>query len=178
MAVYIAHSCALLIAAIAAVTDWRTGHIPNWLTLPPIVVAPIAWGVSYGLAPALESLLGILICGLVPYLLFRKGAMAGGDVKLFAALGGLTGIFVGVEAQFFSFLAAAILALGQLAWKGLLFKTLANAGRIAFNPLLPEKYRRAVSTENLNEFRLGAAIFTGTIVALALRHPTLWMAGT
>ena len=175
MAVYIAHSVALLITAIAAVTDWRTGHIPNWLTLPPIVIAPIAWGVTYGIAPALESILGILICGLVPYLLFRKGAMAGGDVKLFAALGALTGIFVGVEAQFFSFFAATILALGALAWRGLLFKTLANAARIALNPLLPEKHRREVSTENLNEFRLGASIFAGTLAALALHHPTLWM---
>jgi len=27
-------SLALAIAAVAAVTDARTGHIPNWLTLP------------------------------------------------------------------------------------------------------------------------------------------------
>lgn len=175
MAVYIAHSCALLITAISAVTDWRTGHIPNWVTLPAIVLAPFGWFFAFGISQGLESVLGILVCGLVPYFLFRKGAMAGGDVKLFAAIGGLTGIFVGIEAQFFSFIAAAVLALGALAWRGLLFRTLANAARIAFNPLLPEKKRKEVSKENLNEFRLGTSIFVGTVIALAFRHPALWM---
>ena len=38
----IIHGAVLLIAGIAAFTDVRRGEIPNWLTLPIVVLAPIA----------------------------------------------------------------------------------------------------------------------------------------
>ena len=44
----IALCSALVVAAIAAVFDWCTAEIPNWLTLPPIVVAPFAYGQAFG----------------------------------------------------------------------------------------------------------------------------------
>jgi len=177
VAVYIAHAIALGIVSAAAVTDTRTGHIPNWLTLPAIVFGPIIGFIAAGLGGVIEAVLGILVCGLVPYLLFRKGAMAGGDVKLFAAVGGLTGIFIGVEAQFLSFIAAGVLALGGLAWRGKLLGTLANTLRLMINPLIPQSKRTEVDEENLNEFRLGGSIFLGTLLALAFRHQALWTLG-
>ena len=31
---------AIVVAAVGAIYDWRTGHIPNWVTLGPLVAAP------------------------------------------------------------------------------------------------------------------------------------------
>ena len=81
-------SC-VAITAMAAVTDYRTGRIPNWLTLPPLVVGPLLHFVSGGPTGLLGALVAIAVCGLVPYLMFRCGAIGGGDVKLFAAMGAL-----------------------------------------------------------------------------------------
>jgi prepilin peptidase CpaA len=171
----IVHGVAVLITAIAAVTDWRTGHIPNWLTLPPIALAPIVHGVLYGWRGLLASGLGILLCGLVPYFLFRKGAMAGGDVKLFAAVGGIAGVLVGFEAEMFAFIAAAFFSLARLAWHGKLFKTIGNTFFLGLNPILPSKWRREVEPELMSSLRLGGAIFAGTLVAVMKEHPILWM---
>lgn len=172
--VLIAHGLALLVTAIAAVTDWRTGHIPNWLTLPVIAVAPLVHGMLSGVEGFLLSAGGIVVCGAVPYLLFRRDAMAGGDVKLFAAIGAIVGLFVGIEAQFFAIVAAALFALGRLAWEGKLLRTLANSVFLGLNPVLPAKWRREITPELMNRIRLGAPIFVGTSIAVLLRSPLWW----
>ncbi|MCA9581994.1 MAG: prepilin peptidase, partial [Myxococcales bacterium] len=82
---------AIAITAISAVTDTRTGHIPNWITFPPILLAPIGYGLFFGWYGFGQSVLGLLACGVVPYFMFWQGGMGGGDVKLFAALGALLG---------------------------------------------------------------------------------------
>jgi prepilin peptidase CpaA len=172
--VLIAHGLALLIAAIAAVTDFRTGEIPNWLTLPPLVVAPVAYFIIDGLWGAVASIAAIAICGLVPYVLFRRGAAGGGDVKLFAAIGAVAGLAIGIEAQLVTFMAAALISLGRLAWHGKLFKTLSNSAFLGLNPILPQKWRREVAPELMTMVRLGGFAFVGTGVALFLRHPIPW----
>jgi len=172
--VLIAHGLALLIAAIAAVTDWRTGEIPNWLTLPPMVVAPVAYGIMQGIWGAVGAIAAIVVSGLVPYLLFRRGAAGGGDVKLFAAIGAIAGMEVGIEVQLVTFMAAALISLGRLAWHGKLFKTLANSAFLGLNPILPQKWRREVAPELMTMVRLGGFAFVGTFVALYLRHPMPW----
>lgn len=170
----IAQLAGVAVALAAAVTDWRTGHIPNWLTFPPMLAAPLLHGLASGVEGLTLSILGIGVCGLVPFIVFKLGGMAGGDVKLLAALGAVLGPFVGIEAQFISFIVAAIFALGRLAWEGKLLRTLGNTGRLAVNPFLPRKKRRDVPEEMLSQIRLGTAIFVGTLIAVLLRNPLLW----
>ena len=167
----IAHGSALLIAAVAAVTDMRRGEIPNWLTLPPLAAAPVVQWILHGPWAALGALAAILLCGLVPYLLFRRGAAGGGDVKLFAALGGVAGLSVGIEAQLCTFAAAALVSLGRLAWNGRLLATLTSAAWLGLNPILPARWRRHVAPELMTAVRLGGFAFLGTFLALFLRHP-------
>ena len=169
--ILIAYGCAVVVTAIGAFTDIRTGHIPNWLTLPPLVIAPLAYLIVYGVRDMGYSIAGILVCGLVPYLMFRRQAMAGGDVKLFAAVGAIIGFGPGIEAQFISFIVASLYALGRLAWHGKLFRTLANSAYLGLNPVLPKKYRREVTPELMHRIRLGGAIFAGTAIAVFLRMP-------
>ena len=119
---------AVLVAAIAAVFDWRTGRIPNVLTLGTLLLAPVthfvsalaASGVSAGATAAGWSALTSAVTALVPAgLYYGASAIGGGDVKLLAALGavlgggsgGLSGVTLGLEAELNAFLAAAIIFL-------------------------------------------------------------------
>lgn len=170
-------AAAVIVAAIAAWFDWRTGEMPNAITLLPLGAAPIAHGIAAGMHagidPAIQaagySVLGAAVCALVPATLYRAKAIGGGDVKLFAALGALLGTLNGVEAEFYACLAAAIIALGQLAYQGKLFRVLANTFALAANPLLPKDKRREVPPEQLTWARFGPAIFLGT-AATAVLH--------
>ena len=170
----IAQSAVLLISAIAAVTDIRTGSIPNWLTLPPLAAAPVAYLILYGPWGLLGCVVAAVVCGLVPYLLFRRGAAGGGDVKLLAAIGAVAGLDIGVEAQLITFMAAALFSLGRLAWRGKLFHTLYASTFLGLNPILPRRWRREVAPELMTMVRLGGFVLVGTAVALLLRHPVLW----
>ena len=87
---------AVVVALAAAYVDARTGHIPNALTLGPLAVAPLAHALvtavhTHAAALALRSLgfsvLGALLCALLPLAMYRSAGMGGGDVKLFAAVG-------------------------------------------------------------------------------------------
>ena len=160
---------ALALAAGAALSDARTGHIPNGLTLPPLAIAPIAYLILMGPQMAAMSLLGALLCGLVPYLMFRQGAAGGGDVKLLAALGAIGGASFGIETQLFGFALAVFASLLLLAYRGRLLATLGNALFIAINAFLPRRYRREPKSEAMSSIRMGIPFFLGALLAVWLR---------
>jgi prepilin peptidase CpaA len=81
---------ALLAAAmlLAAIGDWRTRTIPNWLNGTIALLAiPFWWSVGLGLWPGVALQIGLAagVFGLFA-IAFRFGAMGGGDVKMAAAL--------------------------------------------------------------------------------------------
>lgn len=168
---------AVVISAIGAATDLRSGEIPNWLTLGPLALAPLVHlgvtaarsGLREGLEAAGFSVLGAVVCALVPYVLFVKGGMFGGDVKLLAALGAICRPLLGIEAEFYAFIAAAVLAMAKMTWDGKLLRVLGNTARLAFNPFLPEAKRRPIENEMMTLMRFGPAIFLG-MLATALIH--------
>lgn len=162
--VTIAASLALFVAATAAFWDWQRGEIPNWLTLPVLLLAPASYGIAFGVEYALHSLAAAFLGGLVPYLLFRRGAMGGGDVKLFGALGAVMGfdLLLGVEIQLAACVAALIVTSASLAWKGALTRTLGNAWAVALGPVLPRRWRREPCDELVAPIRMGAPVFAAT----------------
>ena len=171
-----AMTLALGVATTAALCDWRRGEIPNWLTLPPIVVAPLAYGLAFGIEYALHSLAAALLSALVPYLMFRGGVMGGGDVKVFGALGAITGfdLLVGIEIELGAFVVAMVVACGALAWKGVLLRTLGNALTQALNPLLPVRWRQGPCTALSAPVRMGGAILVATGICTAPYLVAAW----
>lgn len=163
------YALAVLATLIAAVTDTRSGRIPNWLTYPLLVVSPLAWGVCHGLREAVVSLLGLALCGAVPAFFFTRNAMGGGDVKLFAALGALLGPSTGIEVQFFSYTVLTFLLLARMAWEGRLFSTLATSLRAGLNLVLPQRLRRPLEPAMLTSMRMGVAICAATLLSLLLK---------
>jgi prepilin peptidase CpaA len=76
--------------AVAAVIDARQRRIPNWLTFGLMaaglcraaLISPSAFG---------HSMLGILVGGAIPLVLYAMSAVGAGDVKLLAAIGAWVG---------------------------------------------------------------------------------------
>jgi len=164
------------VTAVAAGYDLKTGHIPNWITLGPMALGPVAWfamgaaegGFRVGLESAGFSILGALACALMPLILYQAGAMGGGDVKLLVAVGALCRALIGVEMEFYAFIAAALFAPARLAWEGKLFKTLGNTLVLVSNPFLPKAKRREIPKETMTWLRFAPAIFAGALVAAIL----------
>ena len=158
----------ILVAAAAAASDARTGTIPNGLTLPPLLAALILYAALQGAGGLIYSLAGALICGAIPYFMFRAGSMGGGDVKLLAALGALGGPSLGLEVELIGMTFAAVYALFVLARRGKLGKTLTSSMWLAINTFLPERMRRRIPAAEMMPLRLGVPLFLGTIAGVAV----------
>ena len=171
--VAIQHITAVGVTGVAAYTDVRGGKIPNWLTYPLILAGPALFWVAYGQPGLWDSLLGFLACGIVPFAMWRSHAdgMGGGEVKLLAGLGALTGVFVGIEIEFYAMAAGCVGAIVILARQRQLLPALGNLFFMVFNRLMPKKRRRDVSTELKHKIRIGPYILVGTLIAVALQHP-------
>jgi prepilin peptidase CpaA len=164
-------AAAVLACVVAAITDVRSGRIPNWLTVPLAVAGLVLRLVLGGPGGAFEGLVGLVLVGAIPWLLYRgtRGAgIGGGDVKLFAALGALLGTSAGLELQLLSFLLLAVFAVVRLAFLGRLLGVLGNCLRLLLGPALPARWRRPVAPEALTEMRMGPAILAAALsVAVA-----------
>lgn len=167
------YALAVAIALTGAITDYRTGLIPNWLTLPPIVVAPFAYGLLRGWDGFFETVVAIIVAGLMPWVMNRAGGMAGGDLKMFVALGAIVGSTMAIETQLFGLTIASIYAAGRLVWDGHLLQTLANTFFLFVGPVLPARFRRRVPEDRMQVMRLGGAIFAGLLLSVVGRCRSL-----
>lgn len=98
----------------AAVIDWRTMRIPNWLT-----VGGMAWGLLYhatrdtSVATGLLTSAGGLGTGFALLLpLYALRVMGAGDVKLMAAVGAVLGLPGVLHAVLWSFIVGGVAAIG------------------------------------------------------------------
>lgn len=115
---------ALLIVC-AAYFDIRYHRLPNWLTVSGMVVGIGHAFILKGLAGLLFSLAGLAAGFAAMLILHLFKAVEAGDVKLFAALGALTGIEFSLYSVmhsivFASLYAVIILAVRKLLWTKLL----------------------------------------------------------
>lgn len=155
---------AVAVALLAALLDARTGHIPNWLTLGTLALAPLAKVVvspspgTFGLA-----LLGAALCAVLPWLVYRAGGMGGGDVKLFAAVGALLQPVVSLHAVTYAFLVGAAWATVSLARQGRLALVFGNAARLVGSRF---GARAVPPRHEMTELRFGFAISLGTLSAV------------
>ena len=156
-------SAALVITAIAAVTDTRSGVIPNALTLPVLLGAPLAHVGMGGAAGLFASVIGAVLCALIPLLFFVRGALGGGDLKLFAALGALLGAQLGLRIELSSFAMGTFVGVVIAARRGVLLSTLRRAALLA-----PIKPLRADAQGELLEMKLGVPIWIATWLVCAL----------
>ena len=168
---------AVLVALVGAWVDVRTGHIPNWLTMGAAACAPLLYGaeafssgssIEGALYAAAWSLSGALACICLPMFMFTRGALGGGDVKLFAAVGALCHPALGLRAQLYSFAVGGLYALALAASRGRLQAILGNAMRVVLRSMRSSS-AHPLPLQEMTPVRFGPAIFLGTAASVWLR---------
>lgn len=160
---------AALATSMAAVNDVRFGTIPNRLTLPLLLAAPLVHWLVGGPGALLAALLGAFSCALVPLLLFAARALGGGDLKLLTALGALLGPILGMRVELAGFILAAGLAIVQLSLRGQLLASLYACARLLWAPLLRRRPRHGPAGEPTT-LRFGPPLCAATLLVLLLEH--------
>lgn len=168
---------AAVATGIAALSDWRTGQMPNRVTLGALALglfgnAALAFHLEGSAAipnALLRSFGGALLGAIVPFLLWRARALGGGDLKLFVALGAILGPLLGLEVQMLSFVVGALVVPFRLAWEGRLFATLRRSATLVTNVFVRRENAQPVDEAAMTWFRLGPAIFVGTVVGIVMR---------
>lgn len=119
-----------LLAVLAGYTDWRSRRIPNWLTVPGLVLGLVVNSLSSGWSGAKDSLLGagLGLLLLLPFVLLR--ALGAGDWKLIGALGAFLGPQNLITVLLAAILVAGLMALILVIWKNRFLQTLRNLGRM------------------------------------------------
>lgn len=117
-------------AVTAGISDLRSRRIPNWLTVPGLLVGIAANAAASGWSGVKTSLLGagLGLLLLLPFVLIRS--LGAGDWKLAGALGAFVGPGVLVDLLMVSVFMAGIMALALVIYKRRFKETLRNIGRL------------------------------------------------
>jgi prepilin peptidase CpaA len=126
IAEYAYPAASLLCATMGAVYDVRSRRIPNFVTLPAIGFGLFLHLTLGGWRQMASAAAAGLICGLVFLAFFLAGGMGGGDVKLIAAAGCITGLPHIAYLLIFTSLAGGIMAVGLALYRHRLKNTLVN----------------------------------------------------
>ena len=104
-----------VLLAWAAAVDLRSRRIPNWITLALMASGLVQSAMASSLLTLGQSWGGLGIGFGLTFILFALGAMGGGDVKLFAAVGAWVGPARIIEI----FAAAALAGMFIVLWQSL-----------------------------------------------------------
>jgi prepilin peptidase CpaA len=121
---------AALLAATAGWTDWRSRRIPNWLTLPGLLLGIGLNSLARGWPGTKDALLGAALglALLLPFALLRGIGM--GDLKLVVALGAFLGPDPLITVLLVTVLVNFAMAAVMVIWKKRVLQTLRNVGRM------------------------------------------------
>jgi|SRR5215470_798060 len=121
---------AVFVALWAGGMDWRYRRIPNWLTVPGLVVGIAVNTAVHGWAGTKASLLGagLGLLVLLPFVLIR--ALGAGDWKLAGSLGAFLGPSLLFTVLIGSIFVAGVMALALVIYKGRLRQTVRNIAHI------------------------------------------------
>jgi prepilin peptidase CpaA len=119
-----------LLALAGGWTDWRSRRIPNWLTVPGLVLGIAVNSWLHGWPGAKASLLGagLGLAMLLPFVLIRS--LGAGDWKFVGALGAFLGPENLLTVLVLGILVNGVMALIMIVRKKRLRETLRNLGRM------------------------------------------------
>lgn len=157
------------LAAIITYYDVRYRRIPN-----PFVIATFTAGVAIntifgGLQGTYTSVSGCALAFVLMFMLHIFGAMGAGDVKLFAAIGAVTGAPLVVPTFLVVVLTGGLLAMVSILRAGMVMSTMRRVLQI-FVGLLPgwQMPRFAVPTDRRHTIPYGVAITLGSIISITI----------
>lgn len=161
----------IVLLVVAAVIDWRSGRIPNWLT-----VTGMGWGLAFNASQGATMVGGLgtgllgLCTGLALLLpLYAMRAMGAGDVKLMAMVGAFLGAGPTLAAALFVFIAGGLAALVYATSLGAAGLLLSNVFALTHG-LVRLDVRGGPPAHSVGRLRYGACICVGTVTFLVLRQ--------
>jgi prepilin peptidase CpaA len=119
-----------LVVLIAGYYDIRWRRIPNWLTLPSVLLGLALNAFLFGLHGLSNAFIGMVLAVLINFPLYALRARGAGDVKLLAAVGAVTGWHDWIAIFLISSLLGGVLAVVLMLAKSRFRKTLWNTGFI------------------------------------------------
>jgi prepilin peptidase CpaA len=157
------------LAIIIGYYDVRYRRIPNAFVLSALA-AGLAMNAIFGGLPGVAASLGG--CGLAFVLMFILhifGAMGAGDVKLFAAIGAVTGAQLVFPTFLVVILTGGLLAIVSIIRAGTVMTTLHRVLQI-FVGMLPgwQMPKFAVPADRTHTIPYGVAITMGSIISIAI----------
>jgi prepilin peptidase CpaA len=165
---------AMVLAAAAGFTDLRSRRIPNWLTVPALLIGVAANTFLSGWSGLKASLLGAAVglALLLPFVLLRS--LGAGDWKLAGALGAFAGAGLLVELLLASILVAGIMAVVLVIYKGRTRQTIRNIGHILISLVTFRLPGERVSLDNPDSLKVPYGVALAFTVIL---YGILWKLG-
>jgi prepilin peptidase CpaA len=152
--------------------DVRYRRIPN-----PFVIATLIAGVAMntifgGLQGTYTSFAGCGLAFVLMFMLHIFGAMGAGDVKLFAAIGAVTGAHLVLPTFLIVLLTGGLLAIVSIVRAGIVMSTMNRVLQI-FVGMLPgwQMPKFAVPADRRYTIPYGVAITLGSIISITIFRP-------
>ena len=170
MSIFILSTLLLIpLAVIIAYYDVRYRRIPN-----PFVIATLTAGVAMntifgGLQGTYTSFAGCGLAFLLMFMLHIFGAMGAGDVKLFAAIGAVTGAHLVLPTFLIVVLTGGLLAIVSIVRAGIVMSTMHRVLQI-FVGMLPgwQMPKFVVPADRRYTIPYGVAITLGSIISITI----------
>ena len=156
----------VFLAVWAGGMDWRFRRIPNWLTLPGLVLGLVVNALAGGW-PGIKSSLsgaGLGLAVVLPFVLLR--ALGGGDWKLMGALGAFLGPERLITVLIGSMLVAGVMALILIVYKGRVRQSLRNMVRMLGSLLILRLPGPEVSLDNPESAKVPFGVAVAITVVL------------
>jgi prepilin peptidase CpaA len=157
------------LAIIIGYYDVRYRRIPNAFVLAALAAGLAMNGIFGGLSGVAASLGGCGLAFVLMFILHIFGAMGAGDVKLFAAIGAVTGAQLVVPTFLVVVLTGGLLAIVSIIRAGTVMTTLHRVLQI-FVGMLPgwQMPKFAVPADRTHTIPYGVAITMGSIISIAI----------
>ena len=120
----------VIVLVVATVIDIRSRRIPNWLSLPFLLIGVVGSAIRGGLPAFLQSVAGIAVAVVVAGILCYLRGMGMGDLKLCAAVGAWIGPGQLLFALIVTGIAGGIMAVGYALWHGSLGRSLDSTAEL------------------------------------------------
>lgn len=165
---------AVLLSLVAGWTDLRSRRIPNWLTVPGLVIGIAANTVLSGRSGLKTSLLGAAVglALLLPFVLLRS--LGAGDWKLAGSLGAFAGPRILMGLLLYSVFVAGVMAVALVIYKRHVRQTISNIGHILISLVTFQLPGSRVSLDNPDSLKVPYGVALAFTVVL---YGILWKMG-
>jgi prepilin peptidase CpaA len=157
------------LAVVIAYYDVRYRRIPNAFVLAAFSGGVLMNAILGGLQGVYSSIAGCLLAFFLMFMFHIFGAMGAGDVKLFAAIGAVTGLHLVVPTFIVVVLTGGLLAVVSIIRAGILVTTMQRVLQI-FAGMLPgwQMPKFTVPLDRKHTIPYGVAITMGSIISIAI----------